>query len=294
MVTKGKNQLKDIEIPSIKKDIGITQNIPDILIYDSLAHESGFVRNKPFRSVHFSLIFVLKGTLQLKVNLFEYSLKERNVIIIPPSAIREIRWSDRNVHFISLLFTSDFLQETGALGKYFNLANFLKESLLTSREITIEDHELILELIFIIYRLQKGENIQDTDTEIVRNIFKSILLKVKHYYNDIDQQKNLSGTIMYRFMSLLSQNYLVNREVSFYAQKLFVNEKYLTQLLKKRTGKTARKFIIDMVILEAKVLLDDRSLSIKQIAEKLRFENQFHFSRFFKQYAGMPPSKYRN
>lgn len=119
------------------------------------------------------------------------------------------------------------------------------------------------------------------------------MLKVKHYYDDIYQQKDESGTIIYRFMSLLSQNYLSNREVSFYAQRLFVNEEYLTQLLKKRTGKTARKFIIDMVILEAKVLLDDRSLSIKEIAEKLRFENQFHFSKFFKQYVGMPPSKYR-
>lgn len=292
MESEDKNQLKNIEIPSIQKDIGIAQNIPDLLVYDSSIHKYNFVRNKPFRSVHFSLIFVLKGELQLKVNLFEYSLKEHSVIIIPPSAIREIRWSDK-VHFISLLFTSDFLREAGVLGKYFNLSNFLKESLLTSREITAEDHQLISELILFIYKLQNGKNFRDTDAEIARNIFKSILLKVKPYYDDIDQQKDLSGTIIYRFMNLLSQNYLLHRKVSFYAQKLFVNEKYLTQLLKKRTGKTARKFITDMVILEAKVLLDDRSLSIKEIAEKLRFENQFHFSRFFKQYAGMPPSKYR-
>jgi AraC-like DNA-binding protein len=71
-------------------------------------------------------------------------------------------------------------------------------------------------------------------------------------------------------------------------------KKYLSQVLKEKTGRTARSYIIQMVILEAKVLLDRLDLSILQIADELHFSNPFHFSRFFKKYTSVTPSAYRN
>ncbi len=287
-------QFQNIEIPGIIQDIGINQNIPDLLIYDSLNHESGFLRDKPFRSKHFSVVIVLHGILDLKVNLFEYQLEKNDVIIIPPSAIRQISWKNDNIHFVSLLFTPDFLQKSGVMGKYFNVASFLKEGLMSYRQMEQEDHQILVQLTGIINSILDSKVNHDSDLEVIRNLFRAILLKLKQYYDNLETDQEISGTIIYKFIKLLSEHYLLHREVTFYAERLHIHEKYLTQLLKRKTGKTARQFIIDMVVLEAKVLLDYRSFSVKEIADRLNFENQFHFSRFFKQYSGFSPTAYRN
>jgi AraC-like DNA-binding protein len=40
-------------------------------------------------------------------------------------------------------------------------------------------------------------------------------------------------------------------------------------------------------------LLSDPSLSLRQISEKMEFNNEYHFNSFFKKYAGMTPGAYR-
>ena len=48
------------------------------------------------------------------------------------------------------------------------------------------------------------------------------------------------------------------------------------------------------VITEAKYLLDNTDLSIKEIATKLNFPTQSFFGKYFKQYVGISPKEYRN
>jgi AraC-like DNA-binding protein len=283
----------NIDIPAIRQDIGLQHRQPDLLVYDSSHHNSDFIRNKPFRSGHFSVILIIKDSMKIKVNFFEYELTAKEVLIVPPYAIREMLWESDDVHFISLLFTSEFLAEAGILGKYFNVANFLKEGLASLSKVTQSDHALLLELTKIIYTLLNADSYRINDDQVIQNLFRAVLLKVKQYYDEIPVDNKLSASLIYRFIKLLSQHYLSHREVSFYAEKLNINEKYLTQLLKRKTGKTARQFITEMVILEAKVVLNENRLSVKEIASRLHFENQFHFSRFFKQYAGVSPTEYK-
>ena len=47
-------------------------------------------------------------------------------------------------------------------------------------------------------------------------------------------------------------------------------------------------------IFEAKYLLDNTDLSIKEIATKLNFPTQSFFGKYFKQYVGISPKEYRN
>lgn len=295
MDNQQKTQFRDMEILAIMQYLGVSQHIPDLLIYDSTGHSSRLIRKKPFRSRHFSIVMVTSGTLSLKVNLFEYQMHENEIIVIPPSAIREMDWKKDKTQFTSLLFTPEFLTESGIGGKYFTIADYLRQGHIPQRKLLQEDYDLLLDLARITSGIINSEGYKDADSDIIKNLFRALLLKVKQYYNSDPENKNdLSGSVIYRFLKLLSDNYLNHREVLFYADKLNINEKYLTQLLKRNTGKTAREFIIEMVILEAKVLLDENVLSIKEIADRLNFMNQFHFSRFFKQYSGMPPTAYRD
>lgn len=264
-----------------------------LFVYDSTGLPVDDVFHISSILYHFSIILVLKGGMQLKVNGCNFTLGEQEVIIIPPSSVVETTGGAGGVHFISLYFTYDYLKRYSIEGKYFSLSGLIREGILTSHHVEDRDFELLLQLLATLQYLDNG-NLNADDTSIQVNLFKSFLLKVKQYYSESALDRKITATVVYRFHKLLSENFTRYRDVSFYSKQLYMNEKYLSQLLKKKTGKTARQFIIDMVIAEAKDQLSDHANSVKEIAGRLNFSNEFHFSRFFRQYAGTSPTHFRN
>lgn len=97
-----------------------------------------------------------------------------------------------------------------------------------------------------------------------------------------------------RFMYLLAKNYQVHRDVDYYANELCITPRYLSSVMKDKTGSGALSWINDMVITQAKALLQDSRLSVLQISEKLNFPNSSFFGQYFKKYAGMTPKKFRD
>lgn len=70
--------------------------------------------------------------------------------------------------------------------------------------------------------------------------------------------------------------------------------RYFSSVIKEKSGSSALQWIIQNVITEAKYLLDNTDLSIKEIATKLNFPTQSFFGKYFKQYVGISPKEYRN
>lgn len=77
------------------------------------------------------------------------------------------------------------------------------------------------------------------------------------------------------------------------ASALNLSPRYLSDLLKQETGKTAIELIHIFLIGEAKNLLNAPDLSISEAAYKLGFENLPYFSRLFKKEVGLSPNQYR-
>ena len=78
------------------------------------------------------------------------------------------------------------------------------------------------------------------------------------------------------------------------ASQLKLSSKYLSDLLKQETGKTALELIHLYVVSEAKNLLVAGEHSISEIAYKLGFENPPYFSRLFKKEVGVSPKEFKN
>jgi AraC-like DNA-binding protein len=69
---------------------------------------------------------------------------------------------------------------------------------------------------------------------------------------------------------------------------------YLSDLLKKYTGKSCQEYIHLKLIDKAKALLWSTDESISGIAYDLGFEHPSHFTKLFKNKTGMSPKSYRN
>jgi len=78
------------------------------------------------------------------------------------------------------------------------------------------------------------------------------------------------------------------------AGKLGITQSYLIRLFRKKLNITPMKYYTRLKVEAAASLLADTSLAIYEIADRLNFYSEYHFSRVFKHYTGTAPSLYRN
>lgn len=95
------------------------------------------------------------------------------------------------------------------------------------------------------------------------------------------------------FQKLLELYFKEEKELSFYSGRLHITSNALSKSVKKEFGKTPSQLINERTILEAKRLLHLTYRSVKEIALELGFDDEFYFSRYFKNAVGSSPKKYR-
>lgn len=96
-----------------------------------------------------------------------------------------------------------------------------------------------------------------------------------------------------QLMSLIADNYKTAHDVAFYADRLSITTRYLSQVTGKVVGKTPKQLISEYLIKEATILLRTTRLSIQEISDKLGFSSQVIMCKFFNQQVGCSPSEWR-
>jgi AraC family transcriptional activator of pobA len=81
--------------------------------------------------------------------------------------------------------------------------------------------------------------------------------------------------------------------VQHFAEALHVSPAYLGDVLRLHTGQNAQQYLHYALLEKAKGLLLSTSLSIREAAFSLGFENPSYFSRLFKQKTGLTPAEFR-
>ncbi|MGH0053791.1 MAG: AraC family transcriptional regulator [Sphaerochaetaceae bacterium] len=84
-----------------------------------------------------------------------------------------------------------------------------------------------------------------------------------------------------------------NLNLQMIATHVQLDPSYFIRLFKKRMNTTPMRYYANLQLEAARALLTSTTLSIKEIAEKLQFCSEFHFSKRFKQSTGSSPSSYR-
>ena len=144
------------------------------------------------------------------------------------------------------------------------------------------------------------ENVQyqHLKLELIKSMGQTICYEILNMYftNQPLQplQQGKKDVVFQNFMLSLFRFYRKERDVSFYARMQHITPRYVSAIIKEKTGDSALQWIVRMVITEAKQLLEESDLSIKEIADQLNFPTQSFFGKYFKQYVGVSPKEYRN
>lgn len=96
------------------------------------------------------------------------------------------------------------------------------------------------------------------------------------------------------FNMLINEFYKEEKSVGFYADKLHISANYLNILCKKNLKISASELIHQRISVEAKRLLQNNKLTIKEITFELGFSDNSYFTNFFKNQTGITPSEFRD
>ena len=114
----------------------------------------------------------------------------------------------------------------------------------------------------------------------------------QHGLSQMETSDN-TARIFLRFLSLVQQHARTEREVAFYADKLCITPKYLSQVARTITNLPASQWIQYYAAFELVSLLNDTTKTLTEVSDLMHFENVSHFSRYVKKTLGKTPSDFR-
>ena len=173
---------------------------------------------------------------------------------------------------------------------FINVSGKLVESLAVGYGVSNTAHFVGLdlgdELKQIIEIAKKGE--MDNTPELI-TILNGIFLKM---HTDIKRSGEPSG-LGAEMKDFLNTQITSKFHIELLCKHISMSESQTIRLFKKNFGITPYTYVLNQKIDFAKKLLIDTSLTVKEIATKLCFSDEYYFSNIFKEKAGCSPSQYR-
>lgn len=112
------------------------------------------------------------------------------------------------------------------------------------------------------------------------------MLELKREYR---QKDSIDAAIAW-----INENYHIqDMSMTLVANQVSLNYFYFSSTFKERTGMSFVNYLKKVRIDKARELLDDCSLSVNEVAERVGFQNPRLFSKIFKEELGITPSDYQ-
>lgn len=200
----------------------------------------------------------------------------------------------------TLLFHPDLIRKS-ELGKTIDDYSFFSYDVHEALHLSDDEKKSLTELVSKIEK-EINQNIdRHSQKLIVSNIELLLDYCTRYYDRQFYTRTNLNKDIVTKFEHLLKDYYHSDKPfemgiptVQYCGRELCKSPNYLSDLLKKETGRNAQEHIHYYLIDRAKTKLLSSTGSISQIAYDLGFEYPQHFSKLFKSKTGKSPAEYRN
>lgn len=131
-------------------------------------------------------------------------------------------------------------------------------------------------------------------TSLMRlELILGVLYEIATGKRPVAEKPSRGEQVFVLFMQSLGKNYASRITVKEYADEASLTVRHFSSVIHQYSGRTPMQWITTFTIAQAKSLLRQRDLQVKEIAEHLGFPEQFTFRKYFKTHAGVSPTEYR-
>lgn len=245
---------------------------------------------QPHRLNFFAILLLTAGNVEHTLDFKKHSLAQNDCLVISKNQVH----SFDNVHKYKgflILFTEDFITKNLAKSTVDSISRIYNYHIFSSKYKIDADSFDIFKLLQKEYQLQNNA----IKPNIIASLFSAFLLKME-MYNQTEPFKatfNHQYDLFTAFETNVENHFAENRNAKFYAEKQNITYKHLNEVCKQFSNKTAKEFIDDFIILEAKRQLTSTTQSVKEIAYNCGFDEVTNFQKYFKNISNETPVSFR-
>ena len=242
----------------------------------------------------------ISGTITYGRN--SYDFQEGTMIFTEPT--QALNFSEKEIDQEgsgwALMFHPDLIRKS-ELGQNIDDYNFFSYDVHEALHLSDDEKKWVAEIVNKI-EIEYSQNIdRHSQKLIVSNIELLLDYCTRYYDRQFYTRTNLNKDVVSKFDHLLKGYYRSDKplmhgipSVKYCGTELNMSPNYLSDLLKKETGRNAQEHIHDYLISRAKTKLLSSPEPVSRIAYDLGFEYPQHFSKIFKNKTGMSPTEYRS
>lgn len=245
----------------------------------------------PFVINDHRLGIITHGEGHINFNLMDRHLSAGTLIYLGPGTIIDpIHFSD-DLELMGIGLFADFPMPFAA-GQFPSAFNGQVRDF--QLPVSVEDQQTARNILETLWHLVHQKDYH-------RPTASSLVAALMHHYDRLFHQqadtfaatRSREQTIFDRFIQLVNQHCRQQHQISYYADRMCLTERYLGTVIRQTSGTTAKEWIDRALITQSKVLLRHSDKSVAQISEDLNFPNPAFFSKYFKRLTAMTPLEYR-
>lgn len=246
----------------------------------------------PHRKTLYDFLFLTHGESKRSKGLNEYPFSANTFFFLPAYQISTHESMSEDARGFFCHFDSGIIQQFFPHNSIWGECSFLQPG---GEPLVLVEPARIKPLLNLLERLEQ-EYIRPelSNFSIVGVYLMALFTELKQVAQPlVSTKKNAAFRITQAYKNALSQHIYKKQHVTEYADLLAVTPDHLNKCVRTITGESAQDLLMDMLLLEAKVLLSQTGLSIGEIAYKLSEKTPSDFSRFFKAKTGLTPKQYK-
>lgn len=280
--------LKDLNVYNkLIFDVGITAfELNDVAQVEELRKEFSI-------DEYFGIIWSGSKKFIHRINGKDYTIPKNHFLFIAPNINQDFVKQTSRTDAYYIVFKQEFYSKS--IEENLKLEN----STLFSRDIiNIVENTICSAPIFhsnyLHYFFTAFEN--ELDIKLAHNLLERIIINGQIETVDLRAQfvqDDFDVEVATKFKKLVQENVNEHKQVSFYVDHLFVTKRRLDKATQIVFGKSAKDMIVEELMKNAKILLVNSKMSIKDIALELNFLQETNFTAFFKKNTGISPTKFR-
>ena len=242
----------------------------------------------PHKKTVNDFVFITNGSMTRKLGIESFELKKNDFLFTPKNSITTTEYVSADLEGFFCHFSDEFIGANPFLGTLDAHSNNQNVSQLSENDANSLDS--LLTRILQLYKARKNDpNKYRLIPFYLATVIAELFLMAKKQAVIPQQNKAVSSD----FKNLVHKHFKQNLPVKGYASLLNITPNHLNKRVKSETGMTASEIIKEITILEAKVLLLQSDLTIKEISDALGFHDASYFSRLFKNETNFSPTNYR-
>lgn len=252
-------------------------------------------RSFPVKTTYPQVCILTQGKIEIGIDFKQYTFVAPCVFFNGPGRISQYFRTSEDIYMPTIVISTQLVKNLQlSYHQLLPIFLFLRENI--SIPLKNDELDLLLNYYSLLnkilqfddsFRIGSARNLVESLIFTLGQLAQPLIIKTN---DKISRQE----TIFREFIGMIPQYYKIERNLNFYADKMCITPKHLSEVIKKVSRKSANSLIDSFVCLEAKAMLKSSNMTIQQISDELNFPSQSFFGKYFKRVVGISPKEYRN